>query len=407
MAGARSVEFRSDLIRAGEPINVELRSRDSTALKDAAEWLKGELAQIEGVQEIKDSSQDGKPELQITGLTPRGEALGLRPADVFRQVRGAFFGEEAQRIQRGRDEVRVYVRYPESQRRTLSDVENLYVRLPDGTEAPLRQVAEYEVGEGYNAINRTDRRRVVNVTADVGGDVTSSEVTDLLTADGGILRRMEQSYPGVGWDMEGEAQEQRESLGSLSLAMGVALAGIYAMLAVLFRSYVQPIVVMSAIPFGFAGAVAGHILMDQFVRPTPLSFLSLFGVVALSGVVVNDSLILIDLINRKRMADGDSETYVEEGVIDAGMRRFRPIFLTTVTTFFGLVPIILETSLQAQFIIPMAISLGFGVVFATSITLLLVPSLYMIVEDLRRLLKPVLGDAVRYRGPAVNFGAAS
>jgi multidrug efflux pump subunit AcrB len=189
--------------------------------------------------------------------------------------------------------------------------------------------------------------------------------------------------------------------------MGVALVGIYAMLAVLFRSYVQPIVVMSAIPFGFAGAVFGHILMDQLVRPTPLSFLSLFGIVALSGVVVNDSLILIDLINRRRMADGDSTTFVEEGVIEAGLRRFRPIFLTTMTTFFGLVPIILETSLQAQFIIPMAISLGFGILFATAITLLLVPSLYMIVEDVRRLLIPVLGENVRYQGPAVQLEPAN
>ena len=393
--GARSLEFRSDLIRAGDPVNVELRSRDSDAIEAAADWLKEQLVQIEGVQEIKDTSQDGKPELQITGLTPRGQALGLREADVFRQVRGAFFGDEAQRVQRGRDEVRVFVRYPEERRRSLADVEDLFVRLPDGTEAPLSEVAEYQVGEGYNAIQRTDRRRVVSVTADIApGTVTSSDVNAVLTAD--VLPELEQKYPAVTWSMEGEAQEQAESLQSLSLAMGVALVGIYAMLAVQFRSYVQPVVVMSAIPFGFAGAVAGHILMDQLVRPTPLSFLSLFGVVALSGVVVNDSLILIDLINRKRMEDGDSDTYVDQGVIDAGMRRFRPIFLTTVTTFFGLVPIILETSLQAQFIIPMAISLGFGVLFATSITLLLVPSLYLIVEDLRRLLRPVLGDAVKY-----------
>lgn len=404
--GARSLEFRSDLLRAGDPVDVELRSRDPDALQAAADWLKEELAEIEGVREIQDDSQAGRPEVQITGLTPLGQALGLRPADIFRQVRGAFYGEEAQRVQRGRDEVRVLVRYPEERRRSLADVENLFVRLPDGTEAPLSQIANYEVGTGYGAITRTDRRRVLRVTADVDtAAVTSSDVNAILTEQ--ILPQLEQRFPNVGWGMEGEQQEQAESMQSLALAMGVAMVGIYGMLAVMFRSYVQPVVVMSAIPFGFAGAVFGHILMDQFVRPTPLSFLSMFGVVALSGVVVNDSLILIDFMNRNRMADGDSDTFVEEGVIDAGMRRFRPIFLTTVTTFFGLVPMILETSLQAQFIIPMAVSLGFGVLFATTITLVLVPALYMIVEDLRRLLVPVLGEDVKYKGAAVDMAAAS
>ena len=404
--GARSLEFRSDLIRAGDPVNVELRSRDTDRLEAAADFLKGELAEIEGVREIKDNNQDGLPELQILGLTPLGEALGLRPADIFRQVRGAFFGDEAQRVQRGRDEVRVFVRYPEDRRRSLADVEDLFIRLPDGTEAPLSQVAEYEVGEGYGAITRTDRRRVLAVTADVDPTAaTTSDVNAVVTDE--ILPQLAARFPDVGFGLEGEAQEQSESLTSLGLAMLVALVGIYAMLAVLFRSYVQPIVVMSAIPFGFAGAVLGHFLMDQFVKPTPLSFLSLFGVVALSGVVVNDSLILIDLINRNRMRDGDSRTGVVEGVIDAGLRRFRPIFLTTVTTFFGLVPIILETSLQAQFVIPMAVSLGFGVLFATAITLLIVPALYLIVEDVRKLLIPLVGDKAIYRGPATDFSAAT
>ncbi len=357
---------------------------------------------MDGVREIADNAEDGRPEVRITGLTPLGESLGLRASDVFRQVRGAFFGEEAQRMQRGRDEVRVYVRYPEEARQTLADVEDLYIRLPDGTEAPLDRVAEMELGTGFNAIRRTDRRRVVSVTADVDtAKVTSSDVTALLEAES--LPELTRRFPAVTWSLEGEQQEQAESLVSLQLAMAVALVGIYAILAVLFRSYVQPLVVMSAIPFGFAGAVAGHLVMHWLVRDTPLTFLSLFGVVALAGVVVNDSLIMIDLINRNRMRDGDSNTGIEQGVIDAGLRRFRPIFLTTVTTFFGLVPIILETSLQAQFIIPMAISLGFGIVFATSITLLLVPSFYLIVEDVRRLLIPIFGKRMRYEGPAFDL----
>jgi multidrug efflux pump subunit AcrB len=428
VVGPKTVEFRSDLIRAGEPINVELRSKDQDALRDAADFLKDELSKIEGVREIADNSEDGRPEVRVTGLTPLGESLGLRASDVFRQVRGAFFGEEAQRVQRGRDEVRVYVRYPEDARESLADVEDLYIRLPDGTEAPLDRVAELEEGTGYSAIRRTDRRRVVSVTADVDvTKVTSSDIAELLTQDTveeqswwewflslfsaddendpeGILGEMTERFPSVTWSLEGEQQEQAESLVSLQLAMLVALVGIYAMLAVLFRSYVQPIVVMSAIPFGFAGAAAGHLVMHWLVRDTPLTFLSLFGVVALAGVVVNDSLIMIDLINRNRMRDGDSNTGIEQGVIDAGLRRFRPIFLTTVTTFFGLVPIILETSLQAQFIIPMAISLGFGIVFATAITLLLVPSFYLIVEDLRRMLLPIFGRRMRYEGPGFDIG---
>ena len=405
--GARSVKFKSDLLSAGDDVNVELRSRDTAKLALAADWLKGELRQIEGVREVKDNFQNGKPEIQITGLTPLGDALGLDPTTVFRQVRGAFYGEEAQRVQRGRDEVKVFVRYPPEQRRSLADVENFFVRLPDGTESPLSRVATYRVGEGFSAINRTNRRRVVAVTASVDDAATTNgDVNGLLTAS--VLPQLVQKFPDVSFSMEGEAREQAESLQSLLLAMVVAVIGIYGMLAMQFKSYVQPLVVMSAIPFGIVGAVLGHVLLNEFFRPTPLSFLSMFGVVALTGVVVNDSLILIDLINRRRLEEGVGATSYAELLTlacEAGIRRFRPIFLTTITTFFGLVPIIVETSLQAQFIIPMAVSLAFGVLFATAITLILVPALYMIVEDARRFTLPFFGAAVRYDTPDADIAA--
>ena len=407
--GARSVEFKSDLLTAGDDVNVELRSRDTAALAAAAAFLKGEIRQIEGTREVKDDSQAGLPEIQITGLTPLGDALGLDPDTLFRQVRGAFYGEEAQRIQRGRDEVRVFVRYPPEQRRSLADVENLFVRLPDGSESPLSRVAEYRLGEGYSAVNRADRRRVLSVTADVDQSVTTNaDVVGVVTDR--ILPELSQRFPAVTASLEGEAREQSESFQSLGLAMLVALIGIYGMLAMQFRSYVQPVVVMSAIPFGIVGAVLGHAVLDLFVRETPLSFLSLFGVVALTGVVVNDSLILIDFVNRlrvERRVGAERFDLLSLLAVESGVRRFRPVFLTTVTTFFGLVPIILETSLQAQFIIPMAVSLGFGVVFATAVTLLLVPSLYMIVEDLRRIALPVLGESVRYNADEAGATVAT
>lgn len=395
---ARSVEFKSELIHAGEPVAIELRSRGTESLIAAADWLKEELRQIAGVREITDDFQDGEPEIRITGLTPLGHALGLTPSDVFNQVRGAFYGQEAQRIQRGRDEVRVLVRYPPERQQNLADIESLYIRLADGTQAPLSEVATYEIGEGFSAIQRVDGRRVVTVTADLDAtQVTSADVNTLLTDQ--VLPTLETRFPEVTWAFEGEQAQQAESMQSLALGMLVAMVGVYGLLAIQFRSYIQPFIVMSAIPFGIVGAIAGHVVLHSIGRPTPLSFLSMFGVVALSGVVVNDSLILLDLINRRRMEKGaaaNNSTTLELLAIECGLRRFRPIFLTTATTFCGLVPIILETSLQAQFIIPMAVSLGFGVLFATAITLLLVPSLYLIIEDLRRLFLPLLGDKIRY-----------
>ena len=370
--GAVSLTFRSNLFSAGDAVSVQLAHRDFDVLLQAVDRLKDSVATYPGTTDVADSFLPGKKELKLS-LTPEGRAVGLTLSDLARQVRAGFYGQEAQRIQRGRDDIRVMVRYPEEERRSLGDIERMRIRLPDGTEVPFPIVASIEEGRGYAVINRTDRRRVVTVTADVDEQVANAnEINRDLRAK--VLPQLVRDFPGLSFDFEGEQREQSESLGSLRVNFLVAQLAIFALLAIPFRSYAQPLIIMSAIPFGLVGAVAGHLLMGL-----DLTMLSMFGMVALSGVVVNDSLILIDLINRMR-AEGAT---LDRAIREAGERRFRPIMLTTATTFLGLTPMIFETSLQAKFLIPMAVSLGYGIVFATAITLILVPCLYRILEDLK------------------------
>jgi multidrug efflux pump subunit AcrB len=370
--GAVSLTFRSNLFSAGDAVSVQLAHRDFDVLLQAVDRLKESVATYPGTTDVADSFLPGKKELKLS-LTPEGRAVGLTLSDLARQVRAGFYGQEAQRIQRGRDDIRVMVRYPEEERRSLGDIERMRVRLPDGSEVPFPIVASIEEGRGYAVINRTDRRRVVTVTADVDEQVANAnEINRDLRAK--VLPQLVRDFPGLSFDFEGEQREQSESLGSLRVNFLVAQLAIFALLAIPFRSYAQPLIIMSAIPFGLVGAVAGHLLMGL-----DLTMLSMFGMVALSGVVVNDSLILIDLINRMR-AEGAT---LDRAIREAGERRFRPIMLTTATTFLGLTPMIFETSLQAKFLIPMAVSLGYGIVFATAITLILVPCLYRILEDLK------------------------
>ncbi|MDX2437860.1 MAG: efflux RND transporter permease subunit, partial [Acidobacteriota bacterium] len=282
---------------------------------------------------------------------------------------------EVQRIQRGRDDIRVMVRYPEEERQSRGDIDAARIRLPGGSEVPFATVAAVEEGRGYAVINRTDRRRVVTVTSDVEeGVANANEISSDLRKN--VLPKMAADFPGLAFDFEGEQREQQESLDSMKVNFLVAQLAIFALLAIPFKSYTQPLIIMSAIPFGLVGAVFGHMLMGL-----NMTMLSLFGMVALTGVVVNDSLILIDLINRRR-AEGAT---VDQAIRESGERRFRPIMLTTATTFLGLTPMIFETSMQAKFLIPMAVSLGYGIVFATAITLILIPTLYRILEDLKAL----------------------
>jgi len=375
IVGADELTYKSALFNPGDPINVELQASDVGMLSQVAEQLKRQLAGYAGVFDISDSFRDGKQEI-VLSILPSAEPLGLSLDDLARQVRQAFYGEEAQRIQRGRDDVRVMVRYPSSERRSLADLENLRIRTPDGGEVPFYAVAAAERGRGYASIKRRDRQRVINVTADVNPSMGNANQI-LADLQAGFLPQLLAQNPGLRYGLEGVQRDQRETLAGLLTNYVVALLAIYALLAVPLRSYVQPLIIMAVIPFGLVGAVAGHLLLGMH-----LSMMSVFGVVALSGVVVNASLVLVHYVNGLR-AKG---LPLEEAVREAGVARFRPIVLTALTTFAGLTPLLLEGSLSAQFLIPMATSLGFGVLFAALITLFLVPSSYVILEDLRHLL---------------------
>ncbi|KMY66827.1 acriflavin resistance protein [Desulfocarbo indianensis] len=371
---AQAVTFSSDLFSAGNAIEVHLSSDDQEMLLTAADELKARLKTYPGVSDVADSWLPGKDELQLK-LKPMARSLGLTLEDLSRQVRHAFYGAEALRLQRAQDEVKVMVRYPENERKSLGNIEGMRIRTPDGYEVPFSEVAQVSLEEGYASIERAQRRRVVKVTADVDEKVANAaELRGNLEKK--VMPELVERYPSLRYDMEGEGREQAESLADVQQGLLLAIFGIYVLLAIPFRSFTQPLVVMAAIPFGIVGAVVGHLLMGH-----NLSLLSLFGIVGLSGVVVNDSLILIHRANAL-VAEGMTPG---QAVREAGPHRFRAILLTSVTTFAGLTPIILERSLQAQFLIPMALSLGFGVLFATGITLLLIPSLYMILEDIHRL----------------------
>ena len=376
VAGVSSLTFMSEVRFAGDPVNVELSHRDFDKLLEASEELKNMLRDYNGVFDISDNFEPGKAEIKLS-LTDAGRTLGLTLGDLARQTRQGFYGDEAQRIQRGKHDVRVMIRYPRGQRKSLADIENMRIRLPDNTEIPFLQVARVQYGRGYATIRRADQRRVVNVSADVDETAANADEinSDLMTT---LLPELTSRYPELRWRFAGEQRERKESFSSLNTAFPLALLAIFGLLAVQFRSYIQPLIVMSAIPFGVVGAVLGHVILSKITGITyNVGFLSFFGIVALSGVVVNDSLIMVDLINRERQAGIDLHQIIRDSIT----RRFRPIMLTTMTTFCGLAPMMMEKSLQARFLIPMAISLAFGVLFATMITLLLVPSLYMILED--------------------------
>lgn len=371
--GAQEVTYRAEIGHAGEPIDVQLEGQDFKALKSAAEEIRAHLGEFPGVFDIRDSFEGGKEEIKLQ-IKPAAEQLGLNLKLLGDQVRHAFFGREAQRIQRGRDDIRVMVRYPLEERRSVSNLESMYIRTPDGVEVPFSAVADAEVGRGFATIQRVDRNRTINVTADINKESTN---INKITADlEKFIPELLKNYPGIRYSLEGEQREQAESMRSLKTGIVFVLFVIYSLLAIPFRSYVQPLIVMGVIPFSLVGAILGHMIMGM-----NLSIMSLMGMLALMGVVVNDSLVLVDYINRRRREGIDLHTAISK----AGVARFRPILLTSLTTFVGLAPLMLEKSTQAQFLIPMAISLGFGILFATLVTLLLVPVSYLILEDLRSL----------------------
>ena len=370
--GAERVTVSSTVTRFGDDVDYELAHQDEDQLIAAAESLKKRLRQIEGVNEIEDSFDLGKRQL-VFELTPAGIAAGLRPADVAVQVRQGFFGEEVQRIQRGREEIRVYVRYPESTRADLGSLDDFRVRLPNGDRAPLLTVASVEESRAYSSIERIDGRRIVSVSANVDEAISTPNIAnEEIVAS--VMPELERNFPGLRWVQAGSTREQNEDLADIGSAFMIVLLVIYAMIATQLRSYLQPLAILVSIPLGVAGAILGHLVLGF-----PLSFISIFGIVALAGVAVNASVVLVDLYNRRRREGLEPI----EAAASAAARRFRPIVLTTLTTAMGLTPLLFEKSPQAQFLIPMGVSLGFGILVSGFMVLFVTPAVAVIIEDLR------------------------
>ncbi len=357
---------------AGNAIEIQLSGDDFEQLSLAADELKNEIETYPGTYDISDNFRPGKQEKKLR-VKAGARSIGVTMRGLARQVRQAFYGEEALRIQRGRDDVKVMVRYADQQRSSLSGFDEMRIRTGAGQEIPIEEVAEIAHGRAYSTINRVDRKRTVTVISDI--DETTANASQIVAdLKANFLPRLIERYPGVSFDLEGQAKRTGESIDSLKSGYLLAMMGIFLLLASQFRSYIQPVIIMMAIPFGLIGAVFGHLVMGM-----EFTIISIFGIVALSGIVVNDALILIDFINRAVRSGVDVET----AVVESGKARFRPVLLTSITTIAGLLPILLETSFQAQFLIPMAISICFGLLAATLLTLLYVPALYLIIRDVR------------------------
>jgi multidrug efflux pump subunit AcrB len=357
---------------AGNAIEIQLSGKDFDQLSRAADELKKEIETYPGTYDIADDFKPGKQEKKLR-VKPGARSIGVTMRSLAQQVRQAFYGEEVLRIQRGREDVKVMVRYADQQRSSLSGFDEMRIRTEDGREIPIEEVADITHGRAYSIIHRVDRKRTVTVISDIDENTANaSQIVADLKAD--FLPRLAERYPGVSFDLEGQAKRTGESIDSMQSGYLLAMMGIFLLLASQFRSYIQPVIIMTAIPFGLIGAIFGHLVMGK-----EFTIVSLFGIVALSGIVVNDSLILIDFINRAVRGGVDVET----AVVESGKARFRPVLLTSITTIAGLLPILLERSFQAQFLIPMAISICFGLLAATVLTLLYVPALYLIVRDVR------------------------
>ncbi len=371
VAGVKEIKFFSKQRMGGETdIGFRMVGKNPEMLQQAAEELAGYLRSLEGVYEVSSSYNEGPQELKLR-VKESAESTGLTLSDLARQVREAFFGAEAQRFQRGNDEIRVMVRYPREERRSIGDLERMWVQLPNRVEAPFDSVAEYDLGQGRSQIQRLDKQRTIRVMANVDQQILEPRsAVRKIRMD--YLPEMLSRYPGVSLELDGSSKEEEETLGLLLLVAFLVLGSLYALLAIPLRSYLQPLIIMSVIPFGLIGAVVGHAVLD-----TTISMVSIIGCISLAGVVVNDSLIMVDFVNRKTR---EGLNYAIASV-EAGAERFRAIVLTSLTTFFGLLPIMFESSTQAQMILPMAVSLGFGILFSTVITLVLVPALYNILAD--------------------------
>ena len=375
VAASDQLSFITERIERDPEIWIRFAGENIADLRRIADEFRGELLQYPGVFGIADSLRDGKAELELS-VTPAGEALGITLADLGRQVRQAFYGEEAQRIQRGRDDVRLMVRYPEEQRRTLDSLYSLRVRTPEGGEVPFATVADVSGGRGLAEIQRTNGSRTVDVSAEVDPRITSAEAV-MAELNAGFLSQVLRRYDGVSFTVE-SAREQQETVATVGPLFLMALFAIFALLALPLRSYSQPLIIMAVLPFAFVGAVWGHVFLKLFGPVVGLSMASVFGIVAASGVVVNSTLVLIHGVNRFRAA-GDG---MEDALVNAAVSRFRPILITTVTTFAGVAPLMLSNSVPAQPLVPMAASLAFGVLFSSVAALLFVPALWLALLDI-------------------------
>ncbi|MCG3885388.1 efflux RND transporter permease subunit [Photobacterium leiognathi] len=376
LVGVKNITFEASIGRKQSDVQFSLKGDDLAQLAQASKAMQQLLYQYDGTLNIKDDLSSPTPEVKLQ-LTKAGEALGLSLASLASQVRHAFYGYEVQRVLRNNEEVKVMVRYPQQERSTIGYLENMKVILPNGRFVPFTEVAKANIESSYTSINRVDRKRSVIVSANVDKSQTSpSDIyNDILENK---LDQLRQVFPSVKFALDGRAKDEKNTKGSLIRDSILALITIFALMAIPLRSYSQPLIIMSVIPFGIIGAIAGH-----YLAGLTLNLLSVFGILALAGVVVNDSLVLVSFINRA-LKQG---VPLEQAVVNAGCSRFRAIVLTSLTTFFGLAPILLEDSLQAQIVIPMATSLAFGILFATVVTLLLVPSLYLILADIKRGMK--------------------
>lgn len=376
--GAQSLSYRAEIGRGGDPINVQLSAQSKEQMQAASIKIKEQLKKYPGVFDISDNLSDGKDELQIS-LKPLGEALGISRNLIIRQVRQAVLGIEVQNFQRGREEIPVRVRLPLAQRDSIADLKNLEIDISTTSQQrkiPLSQVADIRIVAGPSAVYRTDYQRTANVIADIDKTQVNTTVLNRDIVD--FLTQLKLDFPQVEFTLKGEAEEQSDSFGSLQWGLIFVFFAIYALLAIPFQSFFQPLIVMSVIPFGAIGAIFGHWLLGM-----DLTIMSLLGLLALIGVVVNDSLVLVSFVNQKVEAGQG----VKQAVLTAGIARFRPVILTSITTFVGLLPLLFEQATQAQFLIPMAVSLSFGIIFATAITLILIPVNYLIIEDIKHFLK--------------------
>lgn len=368
--GVDQISFEAERGPGGwrDDISVDLSHSDLEVLAQASQQFLERMKTFTATRDVNDSYNKGKLQYDFT-LKPEGEMLGLTAADIGRQVRDAFYGAVALRQLRGTNEIEVRVKLPESERQQAHTLENFIIRTPDNVEVPLMDVANVSLGEAFSSLDRRNGRRVITVGMDVEPQSATSRIIKAINQE--VLPELRQAYPGITWSFSGTQAQMRESTQVLWGGFGMAMLVVYSLLAIAFRSYSQPVIVMLAIPFGSVGAVFGHLLLGY-----DLSLISMMGGVALAGVVVNGALIMVDYANKKR-----KEMSVFDAIHEAGVRRFRPIVLTTLTTFGGLTPIILEQSRQAYQLIPMAISLGFGIIFATSIMLVIIPCFYLVLED--------------------------